>query len=506
MLAPGIAVFSVGIAVVLLALMVRLARWLDRREEKIRNDLSAHARKMDRAASEEDHNPGGPLTESQAQRLFEDILQAAIRQKADEILIDRLSGRPQVRLRLEGAYQELTGIGAGDSFRRLLDAARSSAGMPGTEVSQLGGGSFLRLYRKPHLDTAQWRREGGEDVFSFWERPRRNRVVHFALESFPAPGGVALRIAMRPATTAEETRFDLGFAREAEDKFVRAARSRSGIVLLTGPCNSGKTTATSRLLSLLRDEGRRIITVEWPVEWKLRGIEQNDLGDGSDAYDRVGPCLKQAIGARPDVLLLQNIDWVNNEDARAAIDFAAGGGLLITAVHSQGCIWGLKSLLMRHFTGQRQDAASLLLAVVAPRRLSMACGHCAEEYRVPAKIFRQSGMSDPPEDNDGRVATWRGHGCPLCHNTGELGYAVVYEVLDFTGEMKRFIDNRNDWDWDQLKYLERQAWQHGMRTQRELALERVIAGDISLQQALLNTVKPDWLVRAQTQERSRSIY
>ena len=106
-------------------------------------------------------------------------------------------------------------------------------------------------------------------------------------------------------------------------------------------------------------------------------------------------------------------------------------------------------------------------------------------------------MVEPPVEADGRVATWRGRGCPLCENTGQLGSMAVYEVLDLRGDMKRFIENENDWNWDQVDYLRRQAWLHGMRTQRELALERVLAGDISLQEALLNTKKPQWLSEAQ---------
>jgi type II secretory ATPase GspE/PulE/Tfp pilus assembly ATPase PilB-like protein len=484
-------------AAVLLAFMIQLARWLDRCEDRRRREQLARARALIRAAGEEDHNPGGPLTEKQARKLLEDILQAAIRQKADAILIDRLSGRPQVRLQVEGRYQELTGIGDEGSFLRIIEQARASAGLPSAEVSLRGGGSFLRLYRKPHLETEKWRREDGESSFSYYERARKNRAVRFDLEAYPAPGGEALKITLRPATAAEKTRFNLGFASEAEDKFVRAARSRSGIVLLTGPCNSGKSTATYHLLSLLRDEGRRIVTVEWPMEWTLRGVEQHDLGDGPGAYDRVGSCLREAIGTRPDVLLLQNIDWVYEKDAQKAIDFAAGGGLLVTAVHVGDCALGAASLLAWHFYPRRRQIADLLRIIVAPRRLFMACTHCAEEYRVLANILVDSGLPDPPLAADGRVATWRGSGCSMCENTGELGSIAVYEVLDLTGEMKRFIENDNYWDWSQVDYLRRQAWQHGMRTQRELALERVLAGDISLETALLNTVKPKWLVKAQ---------
>lgn len=455
--------------------------------------------------SEVDFNPGGPLIERQARKLFEDVLQAAIRQKADAILIDSLSGRPQVRLRLEGNYQELTGVGDMESFRRLLAQARSCAGLPGQPGALPGGrGSFLRLYRHGHLRNAGLRVENGVVYYAFDEVSRRNRAVRFDLESFPAPAGETLRISLRPEMPVEETRFNLGFAADSERKYVEAFRSRPGIVLLTGPCNSGKSTATYRALSLLHDEGRKVITVEWPIEWMLRGTIQYWVRDGKNWADfdrRLNQCLRRAVGLGPDVLLVQNIDWIDNKDAQRALDYAAAGGLLVTAIHMRNCANSLAYVLRRYFWNRRQEAARLFKVVVAPRRLFMVCMYCAEEHRVPARVLVEAGLSDPPVDADGRVVTWRGRGCPLCANTGELGSIAVYEVLDLTGDMKRFIENENDWDWSQVDYLERQAWQHGMRTQRELALERVLAGDISLQQALLNTPKPKWLTAAQEARR-----
>jgi type IV pilus assembly protein PilB len=166
-------------------------------------------------------------------------------------------------------------------------------------------------------------------------------------------------------------------------------------------------------------------------------------------------------------------------------------------VHVRDCASALGYVLRRFFWNRRQEAAELFKIVVAPRRLFMVCMYCAEEYRVPANILIEAGMCDPPVAADGHVVTWRGRGCPLCENTGMLGSIAVYEVLDLTGKMKRFIENENDWDWNQVDYLRRQAWLHGMRTQRELALERVLAGDISLQEALLNTSKPMWLTEMQ---------
>lgn len=489
------------VAITFLGAFIYVMKWLEKRQPGQRLRSAQYPAAAVGKEFAMDHNPGGPLTEKQARKLFEDILQAAIRQKADLILIDTISGRPQVRLRLEGQFQEWTGVGDAVSFRRLAAQARACAGLSAAEASPpLGRGTFLRLYRRGHLVNAGWRYEGGADCFAFNEISRRSRAVRFDLESIPMPGSEVLKISLRPEVAPESTRFDLGFAAAAERKYINAVHARRGIVLLTGPCNSGKSTATYRALSLLHDEGRKIITLEWPIERVLEGTIQYWVRDGKDWVDfdrRLDKCLRRAIMRKPDVLMLQNIDWIDDKAVQLALDYAALGGLLITAVHIRGGVYALGYVLRRYFWNRRAEAAELFKIVVAPWRFSMVCMHCAEEVRVPAKIMIEAGMGDPPVCADGRVVTWRGRGCPMCDHSGQLGMIVVYEVLDLMGEMKRFIENENDWDWDQLEYLQRQAWLHGMRTPRELALERVLAGDISLQEALLNTTKPKWLNQAQ---------
>ncbi len=109
---------------------------------------------------------------------------------------------------------------------------------------------------------------------------------------------------------------------------------------MTGPCNSGKSTATIHALSLLRDEGRKIITLEWPIEWTLPGTIQYRIQDGKGWEDfdrRLDRCLRRAIARKPDVLMVQNIDWIDDKAAQLALDYAAMGGLLVTAVHVPHC-------------------------------------------------------------------------------------------------------------------------------------------------------------------------
>jgi type II secretory ATPase GspE/PulE/Tfp pilus assembly ATPase PilB-like protein len=503
-MAKETSIFAELVALALLGVFICFMKWLKKRPKKRRQRPAVPLVCTIAKEPAIDHNPGGPLTEKQAQKLFEMVLQAAIRQKADAILIDAISGRPQVRLRLDGKFQELTGVGDAESYRRLVAQARCSAGLPAKpDSSSSGHGSFLRLYRHGHLRSAGYRVAAGEVSFAFQEVSRRNRAVRFDLESIPTPDNEIVKISLRPEKPMEKTRFDLGFAAAAEQKYIEAVRSASGIVLLTGPCHAGKSTATYRALALLRDEGRKIVTVEWPIEWMLPGTIQYWVRDGENFDPRLGQCLRRAIEQRPDVLMVQNIDWIDDKDAQLAIDYAAAGGLLITAVHIHDCTSALGYMLRRYFWKKRREAADLFKIVVAPRRLFMVCMYCAEEHRVPAKTLVGAGLSEPTDGFDGRVATWRGRGCPLCDNSGQLGSIAIYEVLDMTPEMKRFIENENDWYYDQVDYLRRQAWLHGMRTQRELALERVLAGDISLQEALLNTRKPKWLAEVQAARTAR---
>jgi len=503
-----ISVFTVLGALAFLGLFLCFMNWLAKRAQK--QQLRPYAPTLAAVAAESaiDCNPGGPMTEKQAHNFFEMVLQAAIRQKADAIIIDAMSGRGKVRLRVEGQFQELSGVSDAVSFRRLVARARLCAGLPAQPDSFPGGrGSFLRLYRRGHLRSVGYRVQSREIAFTLREVSRRSRAVRFDLESIPAPGSEALKISLRAERPMESTQFNLGFAAAAERKYIEAVRSRSGIVLLTGPCNSGKSTATYSALALLRDQDRKIITVEWPIEWMLPGTIQYRVRDGRDLLDfdyRLDKCLRRAIQRRPEVLLLQNIDWIDDKAVQLALDYAASGGLLITAVHIRDCADALAYVLRRYFWNRRQEAADLFKVVVAPRRLSMVCMHCAEEQRVPAQILAGAGMAEPPLEADGRVATWSGRGCPLCENSGELGSMAVYEVLDLRGEVKRFIENENDWNWDQVDYLRRQAWLYGMRTQRELALERVLAGDISLQHALLNTAKPKWLTEVQAARKAKA--
>ncbi len=129
-MAAGSSIMAELAALTFLGAFICFMKWLEKRTRNFSRSMRT-AYPVVAVAKEPvtDHNPGGPLTDKQAQQLFEMVLQAAIRQKADTILIDMISGRPQVRLRLEGTFQELTGVGDTVSFRRLVAQARACAGI-----------------------------------------------------------------------------------------------------------------------------------------------------------------------------------------------------------------------------------------------------------------------------------------------------------------------------------------------------------------------------------------
>jgi type IV pilus assembly protein PilB len=502
-----------GLVIVFFLLVIWLIIFLERSGAKRR---SAVAKGEDVAADTVPAIQSWPPSDGQLQQLFDTILAAAITQKADTILIEPMTGRGKVRLRVDGCWQELTGLSDPGTYERLVALARSHAGLAETAAPAFPEqGHFKRMNRDPQLRNERWR--VADDSFAFWEEARCGRIVHFDLDAFPSPGGQALSIAVHRQQPSETSRFDLGFEPGAEQLFIRAVSAASGLLLFSGPCHAGKSTATYAALRLLRGLGKRIATVEWPVHQELRGVQQFeffDQGDTTSFFANAYKNLDQALASNPDVLLVQNIDWIDDEFARKAIRFAGPGRLLITAVHRHDvaqALWFLLSyssqLIGDEWVRWKRfpEAEEVFRMVVAPRTLPLICAHCAEELRLPAYALAKSGLADPPREAlaaDGRVITWRGRGCGYCQGSGTHGLTGIYEVLDVTPELKRQIAEaaRAYPDFDQLRL---QLWRQGLSSKRELALRRVLAGDVSLEKAILETPLPSWLLRAQQQSAAR---
>jgi len=253
--------------------------------------------------------------------------------------------------------------------------------------------------------------------------------------------GIDLRVSSIPTMLGEKivirvldkanlhVRFEtLGFRPEAMSTFVRMLRQPHGLVLVTGPTGSGKTTTLYSSLYLLRSPERNIVTVEDPVEYQLDMIHQ------IQAHDAIGltfaRVLRSVLRQDPDVIMIGEIR--DEETARIAVQAALTGHLVLATLHTNdapGAVARLTEMGVQPYL-----IASVLSGVVAQRLARTVCPNCATQYYPPEELFDQAGLSHMLGH-----AFNKGAGCSQCHNSGFKGRLGIYEVMEISTDLRRMI-------------------------------------------------------------------
>jgi general secretion pathway protein E len=222
---------------------------------------------------------------------------------------------------------------------------------------------------------------------------------------------------------------ELGFSPVALERHIRLLRSPFGMVLVSGPTGSGKTTTLYASVNQLNDEERNIITIEDPVEYQFDGINQIQVNEKADITFATG--LRSLMRLDPDVILVGEVR--DAETARIACQAALTGHLVLSSIHANdavGVLMRLTDLGIEPFL-----AASSLIGVVAQRMVRRICSYCSVDATPNAEeeaVF---------EADLGEKLTMmrRGAGCNLCAGTGFLGRVGVYEILSLNGEIRRLL-------------------------------------------------------------------
>jgi type IV pilus assembly protein PilB len=245
-------------------------------------------------------------------------------------------------------------------------------------------------------------------------------------------------------------------------------RSPYGLLLVTGPTGSGKTTTLYSCLDLLRDESRNIITIEDPVEYQLPLVNQIQVNE------RVGlnfvRALRSILRQDPDVIMVGEIR--DQETARVAIQAALTGHLVMSTLHTNDCPGGVMRLLDMGIEPYLISAA--VLGFVAQRLARTICKACKTSYYPPPELLRSVGWPHRTSD-----LFQQGEGCRECNNTGFRGRRGIYEVMLLDPELKRITHSKPS-EGDIRAYLAQSGW----RTLREKALDLVEAGESTLEEVL----------------------
>jgi type II secretory ATPase GspE/PulE/Tfp pilus assembly ATPase PilB-like protein len=255
----------------------------------------------------------------------------------------------------------------------------------------------------------------------------------------------------------------LGFDPESTKRLRILFQKPHGIVLITGPTGSGKTTTLYAALREVNLIERNVLTVEDPVEYKLSFVKQTavNLKTGYD-FARAG---KTFMRQDPDVMLLGEIR--DEETARIAVRASITGHLVLSTLHTNDAVTSVPRLL--DFNIDRFMLSSSLLAVVAQRLVRKLCNECKEEYKASREEFEHLNITGGGSSGKMSIDTaCRPRGCSACNNTGYVGRTVVGEIMVVNDEIKELIV-----DGASLGRLREAALRNGMIPLREAAIQKV---------------------------------
>jgi type IV pilus assembly protein PilB len=293
-----------------------------------------------------------------------------------------------------------------------------------------------------------------------------NRTVDFRVSSLPTIFGekIVMRILDKSMLLLDLDR--LGFEEEDLEKFYRLIQHPYGMILLTGPTGSGKTTTLYSALNFINKPDLNIITIEDPVEYRLPGINQVQV------RPKIGLTFASALRAimrqDPDVIMVGEIR--DYETAEIAIHAALTGHLVFSTLHTNTAAGALVRLQEMGIPSYL--IASALVGVVAQRLVRKICERCKVAFEVRGPIARE--LTGGKEDH---LVLFRGKGCPECNKTGYRGRIAVSEVLVMDDDLRALV-LRNATE----REITEKACEKGMRTLRENAIRKVLRGVTTLEE------------------------
>lgn len=373
-------------------------------------------------------------------RLINAILTEAVRNNASDVHIEPFEHRLCVRMRIDGIMHD------------TLEPPRSIASL-----------MISRIKVMARLDISEKRLpQDGRISLRVAGRPVDVRVSTL-------PSGHGERVVMR-LLDKEAGRLDLehlGVAAPDRDVLNALIHRPHGILLVTGPTGSGKTTTLYAALSRLNDSSRTILTVEDPIEYYLDGIGQTQVNTRVDLTFARG--LRAILRQDPDVILVGEIRDL--ETAEIAVQASLTGHLVLSTLHTNtaiGAVTRLRDMGVEPFL-----LSSSLVGIAAQRLVRLLCTHCRTEHRLTDKECALFDI-DPSE----APSAFRAVGCEHCNGTGYWGRSGIYELVALDERMRTAIhDGAGEVE------LERQARRRGPGIRSD-GLRRILAGDTSVEEVL----------------------
>ncbi len=301
----------------------------------------------------------------------------------------------------------------------------------------------------------------------------KNRLIDFRVSIMPTIYGedAVLRVLDKESMSEKFAKLSLdvvGFSDGDLVKFRRYIKEPYGMVLVTGPTGSGKTTTLYAALSEIKNDEDKIITIEDPVEYQIKGITQIPVNEKKGLSFARG--LRSILRHDPDKIMVGEIR--DHETAQIAINAALTGHLVFTTVHANNVLDVLGRFL--NMGVEPYNFVSALNCILAQRLVRVICEHCKTRVSYPDSYLSESGL-DPDEWRD--VPLWEGQGCFECGGTGFRGRTAIHELLDLSERIREMILDKRP-----SSEIKRVSREEGMTFLRESAIEKAREGVTTLKE------------------------
>ena len=304
----------------------------------------------------------------------------------------------------------------------------------------------------------------------------RGKEMDFRVSVLPCIWGEKIVMRLLDKSNLQLDMTKLGFEEDNLAAFREASHKPYGMILITGPTGSGKTTTLYSTLSDLNKTTTNVSTAEDPVEYNLFGINQVQMHEAIGL--NFASALRSFLRQDPDIIMVGEIR--DFETAEIAVKASLTGHLVLSTLHTNDAPSTVSRLLNMGIEPFLVSSAVNLIG--AQRLVRRLCSDCREPVDVPAQVLIDAGV--PPENVDD-FNVMRGAGCRTCNNTGYKGRIAVYEIMAIGDELREFILNGAS-----TLELKREAIRAGMKTLRMSALNKLATGQTSLEEVVRSTA-PD---------------
>lgn len=389
------------------------------------------------------------LTERDAPviRLVSDLIAAAIRRRASDIHLEPLERRFRVRFRIDGVLHETE---------------------PPPKRLQLPVISRLKIMANISIAEKRVPQDGRIQVTV------DGRALDLRVSSLPTAHGESIVMRILDAESLKLGMPELGFLPDDQAVFERQIVSPDGIMLVTGPTGSGKTTTLYASLQHLNRADRKIITVEEPVEYQITGINQVPVNPGIGMT--FAAALRAMLRQAPNVIMVGEIR--DGETAEIAINASLTGHMVFSTLHTNDAPSAVTRLI--DIGAKPFLVAAALRSVMAQRLVRQICPGCRTSYRPSPRELHALGLDGSAV---GSAAFAHGAGCAACHGTGYRGRMGIFEIfLVHDGIRAMIYDNVT------AVRLREQARRDGMRTMREDGIRKILAGLTTIEEVVSATV------------------